>query len=137
MFDLPKVRYIEGAPWEWRRWLTPGVDIALRIGETGIEVFGAGGHEASMGWADVTSLEARGPDAPERRDGVDPYKSVARGTILGGWLIGAILGALAFRRPKEKYCWLAVGLASGGEMIVEVVGMVRHELQATLEAHSG
>src|ERR1700688_979966 len=107
MFDLPKVRYIEGAPWERRRWLTPGVNIALRIGAPGVEVFSASGDKASLAWADVTSLEVRGPDAPERRDGVDAYKSVARGTILGGWLIGAFLGALAFRRPKEKYCWLS------------------------------
>ena len=30
VFELQDVRYIEGAPMEWRRWLTPGNPIVLR-----------------------------------------------------------------------------------------------------------
>jgi len=136
VFELPEVRYIEGAPMEWRRWLTPGTNVALRLDERGIGIIGTG-HTAALRWGEVTYLETRGPEEPERRDGADPYKSAARGALLGGWLIGAISGALALRQPKEKWCWLACGLTAGGEIIFEVGGLVRRELQAVLEAHSG
>jgi len=135
VLEFTNVRYIEGAPWEWRRWLTPGTRVTLRLDEKGIQILGPR-NDAALRWSEVTVLDPRGPEEPERRNGADPYKSLARGALIGGWLIGAITGALAARRPKEKWCWLACGLAAGGQIIFEIGGLVRHELQAVLEEHS-
>jgi len=106
VLEFTNVRYIEGAPWEWRRWLTPGTRVTLRLDEKGIQILGPR-NDAALRWSEVTVLDPRGPEEPERRNGADPYKSLARGALIGGWLIGAITGALAARRPKEKWCWLA------------------------------
>ncbi len=126
MFELPKVRYIEGAPAEWRRVLTPGLTVRLRFVEDGLAVLAAK-DSFGMTWDAISYLAARGPDVPEHQQLCDrPHwnKTVA----YLAWLA----------EPKESYCWLAVGLAeAGSEMIFEVEEMLRPQLQDTLESHSG
>ena len=45
VFDLDDVRYIEGAPMDWRRWLTPGTPVVLRFRDTGLGIYAEGGVE--------------------------------------------------------------------------------------------
>ena len=125
MFELADVRYIEGAPFEWRRVLTPGLPVRLDFVEQGFAVL-TPTDKFAITWDGVTHLAARGPDVPEHRC---VYYWPKRHLF-------TLVRHLTER--KESYCWLAVGLAeSGDEMIFEVEQMLRPELEEVLGSHGG
>ncbi len=135
MFDLADVRYIEGAPMGWRRWLTPGTRVVLRFSEQGVHIR-AGRGETDLAWEEVSSVHVRGPEVAERR-GSGPGRAGITGYLLAGPLIGLVAGAVAAKKPKVEFSWLAFRLVAGGEIIFEVEGLLRDALERLLEAHSG
>jgi hypothetical protein len=125
MFELEAASYIEGAPYEWRHWLTPGTPAVVRFSDQGIEVLADAGS-AALRWSDIAFLAARGPDAPERRRG---------GYGIFGLLDG--LWRFARRDMTVSYSYLVIGLGDGVEMIFLVDGSLWPELDAVLAAHAG
>jgi hypothetical protein len=126
VFELANVRYIEGAPMDWRRVLKPGVPVRLQFVEQGLAILK---EEDNFGitWDTISYLRARGPDVPEHRRLYRPRYWPRQFHYLA-WL----------NEPKESYCWLAIGMAeSGSEIIFEVEQMLRPELEEILSAHSG
>ena len=124
MFDLANVRYIEGAPMEWRRWLTPGTRVVLRFGEKGLQTIASAGT-ALLPWDDVAALVVRGPDQAESRTDDFMRKPLYKS------LLGITHG------PKVRWSWLAVALNEGSEIIYEVADLLRPELEQLLEDHVG
>ena len=124
MFDLSGVQYVEGAPSAWRRWLTPGVPVVLRFATDGLSIY-SNAHSAALPWTDVDQLAARGPEAPEPR-----YKDRWRRNQLD-MLMGRTHG------PKVSFSWLAVRLVNGSEVVFEVAGMLRPDLERLLAEHAG
>jgi hypothetical protein len=121
VFEL-QVRYIEGAPVDWRSWLTPGVPVTLRFLEAGIAIASEFGS-ASIAWASLAYLSARGPD--------DPQPNV------NSWEVGLPIRGIVNRvAGKVSYCWLALGYM-GGEVIFEADGILRQELEDLLARHAG
>jgi len=138
VFDLTEVRYIEGAPMDWRPWLTPGTGVVLRFLDDGITVFGAEGHRGHMTWGLIQTIDVRGPDQPEYPSGT--RLPPAAGNIF--FAVGVLLAYL-YRRSKDQlpvkvqFSWLAFRLDDDSQMIFEVEGMLHDRLEAFLEAHSG
>ncbi len=124
MFDLSDVRYIEGAPVDWRRWLTPGTPVTLRLEDLGVHVVAHGGADF-LSWAGVSEIAARGSDEPDIR-WVDERWPTAADVLAG-----------VRRGPKSKFCWLVLVLPDGAELIFEVLGLLRVELEDLLEEHAG
>ena len=132
VFDLSEVRYIEGAPTEWRRWLTPGTPVVLRFEDTGLHIYAHNG-QSGCGWEEVAAIDVRGPDEPERRYIDSPMPMPMPMPLLAGIAVAAAIHS----RPKESYCWLAVKLKRSGEMIFEIENILRPALQEFLDLHSG
>jgi hypothetical protein len=132
VFDLSDVCYIEGAPMEWRRWLTPGTPVVLRFEATGLTIYAHDG-QSHCDWQRVAAIDVRGPDEPERRYMDSPMPMVRPLPLLAAIAVAAAIHS----RPKESYCWLAVKLEKGGEMIFEVENILRPALQEFLDLHSG
>ena len=99
MFELTDVRYIEGAPTEWRRTLTPGVHVVLHFEEGGLRIL-AGGAAFDLPWTSVEALSARGPEVPEQR-----YIDSLRMLAIRGGLLNYLI---RLTRPYESYCWLCL-----------------------------
>jgi hypothetical protein len=128
VFELTNIRYMEGAPMEWRHVLKPGVAVVLGFRDTGMEVR-RDGHTITIPWENVRALSARGPDTPEQR---------WDDRLLLPWILpNLLLHLIRISRPYESYCWLAVVPVSGDELIFEVEQMLRPELERELEEHSG
>jgi hypothetical protein len=128
VFDLNDVYYNEGAPMEWRRWLTPGTAVVLRFEDTGVSIFAHDG-KAALGWDEVSQLAVRGPDKPEHTPWPGAY-----GTNL---LIVLLAGLIVHAGSEFRRCWLAFALVAGGEIIFEVENLLREDLERVLEQHSG
>jgi hypothetical protein len=134
MFDLRDTRYIEGAPIEWRRWLTPGLSVVLRFQDDGLTIFGPDGERAHLPWEGVTAIDVRGPDELS-------YPSGVSGGIPGVGLV-PLLVWLYFRArnklpQKVEFSWLAFRLTTSTEVIFEVEGALHDKLEVFLESHSG
>lgn len=128
VFDLNEAYYNEGAPMEWRRWLTPGTPVVLRFEDTGVSIFAHDG-KAALGWDEVSQLAVRGPDKPEHT----PWPG-AFGTNL---LIVLLAGLIVHAGSEFRRCWLAFALVAGGEIMFEVENLLRDDLERILEQHSG
>lgn len=124
VFDLSGVRYIEGAPPEWRRWLSPGLSVVLRFATDELSIYSSD-HSAALPWTDVDQLAARGPEEPEHRY-IDRWRRSGLDILMG-------------RTPGRKvsFSWLAVRLINGSEIIFEVADLLRPDLERLLEEHAG
>jgi hypothetical protein len=109
---------------EWRRLLTPGTPVVLRFDGAGLEVRTERGVEV-LAWSGVKELLSRGPKEPDIR-----WEDER-------WRTGLDVIAGVRRGPKSKFCWLAVALVDGGEIIFEVEGLLRDELEQVLVEHAG
>ncbi len=138
MFDLPSTRYIEGAPMEWRRWLTPGTPVVLRFEDAGICVFGVEKRRERMLWAEIASIDVRGPDEAEYPPGTRPPVPIGGNPVVGVLSILVLLYLQAKDRlPKKvEFSWLAFTLHDETEMIFEVYGALHDRLEAFLEQHA-
>jgi hypothetical protein len=127
MFELTEVRYLQGAPMEWRRVLTPGTWVVLHFEEAGLRVV-AEAETFNLPWTTVEYLSARGPDVPEQRFDDSLWHAVLRGSLLGHMI--------KMSAPFERFCWFAVGVERGQEIIFEVEQMLRPALERALDEHS-
>jgi hypothetical protein len=131
VLDLRDVRYVEGAPFQWRRWLTPGIGVALHLADDGLTVVAPSGQRNTLTWSDVSAVDIRGPDEPDYPSGA-PIRLVPKRRILfTPWF------RFLHQSEKVKYAWLAIRMTDGTVMIFEVYGLLHDELASLVHAQRG